>query len=150
MGEMMVAKFNDGQRSVFDQVMASTNDVDNILPRFIFWMIQQHHRSPRPRKKCHCCCFDWNRLNLTDWRCHLSFKLYPPMTETTRSKIEAGSYAAQLIRRADIIISDKATMKLNLALDAVNELLQTTMKSNYYTVAKFSFLAAILDSACPL
>ena len=36
MGEMMVAKFNDGQRSVFDQIMASTNNIDNTLPRLYF------------------------------------------------------------------------------------------------------------------
>jgi hypothetical protein len=32
MVEMMVAQFKDRQRSVFDQIIASINDVDNILP----------------------------------------------------------------------------------------------------------------------
>jgi hypothetical protein len=36
MGEMMAAQFNEGQRSVFDQVIASTNKMDKTLPRLYF------------------------------------------------------------------------------------------------------------------
>jgi len=36
MGEMMVAQLNDRQRAAFEQIMASINDVDNILPRQYF------------------------------------------------------------------------------------------------------------------
>ena len=39
MGEIMMAKLNDGQRAVFDQIMASVNDVDNVHPDYIFWVI---------------------------------------------------------------------------------------------------------------
>ncbi|KZS04859.1 ATP-dependent Helicase-like protein [Daphnia magna] len=60
---------------------------------------------------------------------HLHFKIYPPITETTRSKIEEASYNAQLIRNASLIISDEATMKTNHALDAINHLFQTVMKN---------------------
>ncbi|KAI9554959.1 hypothetical protein GHT06_020243 [Daphnia sinensis] len=60
---------------------------------------------------------------------HSQFKIYPPITETTRSKIEEASYNAQLIRNASLIISDEATMKTNHALDAINHLFQTVMKN---------------------
>jgi hypothetical protein len=35
----MMAQLNDGQRAVFDQIMASVNDVDNVHPDYIFWVI---------------------------------------------------------------------------------------------------------------
>jgi ATP-dependent DNA helicase PIF1 len=141
MGEMMAAQFNEGQRSVFDQVMASTNDVNNILPRLYFLdgpggtgksflnnsiitVLQGQRKNVIAVASTRIA----STLLIGSATYHSAFKLYPPITETTRSRIEAGSYAAELIRRADIIISDEATMKLNLALDAINELLQTTMK----------------------
>ncbi|KZS03775.1 Uncharacterized protein APZ42_033417 [Daphnia magna] len=60
---------------------------------------------------------------------HSQFKIYPPITETTRSKIEEGTYNAQMIRNASLIILDEATMNTNHALDAINYLFQTVMKN---------------------
>ncbi|KZS08018.1 Uncharacterized protein APZ42_028147 [Daphnia magna] len=57
------------------------------------------------------------------------FKIYPPITETKRSKIEEGTYNAQMIRNASLIISDEASMKTNHALDTINHLFQTVMKN---------------------
>ncbi len=79
---MLVAQFNDGQRSFLDQIMASQRRRQHTPPTlFSGWSLrngeelskeQHHHRTPRPRKICHRCCFNWNRLYFTDWRCHLS------------------------------------------------------------------------------
>nr|CAH0107953.1 unnamed protein product [Daphnia galeata] len=143
MGEMMATQFNEGQRSVFDQIMASINNVDNTVPRLYFLdgpggtgksflnnsiitVLQGQGKNVIAVASTGIA----STLLIGGATYHSAFKLYPPITETTRSRIEAGSYAAELIRRADIIISDEATMKLNLALDAINELLQTTMKNN--------------------
>ncbi|XP_045031967.1 ATP-dependent DNA helicase pif1-like [Daphnia magna] len=60
---------------------------------------------------------------------HSQFKIYPPITETKRSKIEEGTYNAQMIRNASLINSDEASMKTNHALDTINHLLQTVMKN---------------------
>ncbi|KAI9555035.1 hypothetical protein GHT06_020332 [Daphnia sinensis] len=57
---------------------------------------------------------------------HSQFNIYPPITETTRSKIEETSYNAQLIRNASLIISDEATMKTNHALNAINHFFRTS------------------------
>jgi ATP-dependent DNA helicase PIF1 len=142
MGEMMAAQFHVGQRSVFNQVMASTNDVDNILPQLYFLdgpggtgnsflnnRIITNLQGQGKNVIAVASTGIASTLLIGGATYHSAFKLYPPITDTTRSKIEAGSYAADLIRRADIIISDEATMKLNLALDAINEWFQTTMKN---------------------
>ncbi|XP_045029055.1 ATP-dependent DNA helicase PIF1-like [Daphnia magna] len=60
---------------------------------------------------------------------HSQFKIYPPITETKRSKIEEGTYNTQMIRNANLIISDEAPMKTNHALNTINHLFQTVMKN---------------------
>ena len=112
---------------------------------------QHHHRSPRPRKNVIAVTSTGiaSTLLIDGATYHSQFKLYPPITETTRSKIEEGSYAAQLIRRADIIISDEATMKLILALDAINELLQTTMKNKLPNGGKVLLLGGDFRQCLP-
>ncbi|EFX79379.1 hypothetical protein DAPPUDRAFT_245089 [Daphnia pulex] len=44
---------------------------------------------------------------------HSQFKIYPPITETTRSKIEEHHFSAKLIRDAALIIEDEATVMTN-------------------------------------
>ncbi|EFX70180.1 hypothetical protein DAPPUDRAFT_257484 [Daphnia pulex] len=61
---------------------------------------------------------------------HSQFKIYPPITEVTRSKIVDGSPLANLISSANLIISGEATMKTNHALDAFNFLFQKLEKKN--------------------
>jgi len=36
MGEMMLARLNDGQRAAFDQIMTAINDTNNVQPRQYF------------------------------------------------------------------------------------------------------------------
>jgi hypothetical protein len=142
MGEMMVAQLNDGQRAAFEQIMASINDVDNILPRqyfldgpggtgktFLYNTIITVLQGQGKNVIAVASTGIASTLLIDGATYHSQFKLYPPITETTRSKIEDGSFSAQLIRKADLTISDEATMKLNLALGAIDALYQTTTKN---------------------
>jgi hypothetical protein len=61
---------------------------------------------------------------------HSQFKIYPLITEVTRSKILDGSPLANLIQSAALIISDEVTIKTNHALDAFNFLFQKLEKKN--------------------
>ena len=60
---------------------------------------------------------------------HSKFKIYPPITEKTSSKIQETDYEAKLIREASLIICDEATMMFNHSLDAVDHLFQKVMKN---------------------
>ena len=64
-------------------------------------------------------------LNATTF--HLRFKLYPPITDTTVSKIYVGSFEAKLIRQASLIIWDEATMTSCHALNAAERLFRDIM-----------------------
>ena len=159
MGEMMAAQFNEGQRSVFDQVMASTNDVNNILPWLYFLdgpggtgksflnnsiitVLQGQRKNVIAVASTRIA----STLLIGSATYHSAFKLYPPITETTRSRIEAGSYAAELIRRAISSFRTKQQWSwILLSTQSTN-----CFKQRWRKVAKFSFLAAISDSACPL
>lgn len=59
---------------------------------------------------------------------HSQFKIYPPITETTTSKIETHHNEAQKTREACLVISDEATIKLNHSLNAIDQLLRRTMR----------------------
>lgn len=60
---------------------------------------------------------------------HSQFKLYPPITETTSSKIELSSkMQTDQLRNAKLIIWDEATMTPCHALNAVDKLLRVIMK----------------------
>jgi len=59
---------------------------------------------------------------------HSQFRLYPPITETTSSKIELSSPQAALLKEAKLIIWDEATMTPCHALNAVDKLLRVVMK----------------------
>ena len=142
LGQIMLAKLNEGQRAAFNEIMASTEDVNNLHPRLFFL------DGPGGTGKT----FLYNTLItvlqgqgksvvavastgiaatlLTDGTTyHSKYKLYPPITETTRSKIEENSYSAHVIREASLNISDEATMKLNHALDGINHLFQMVAKN---------------------
>ena len=53
---------------------------------------------------------------------HSAFKIYPPITEATRSRVQEHHYEARMIRGASLIISDEATMKLSYSLNAIDHL----------------------------
>jgi PIF1-like helicase len=140
LGQRMLAQLNEGQRTAFNEIMASVEDVNNLHPRLFFL------DGPGGTGKM----FLYNTLIavlqgqgksvvavastgiaatlLTDGTTYLSkYKLYPPITETTRSKIEENSYSARVIREASLHISDEATMK-DYALDGINHLYQMVAK----------------------
>lgn len=58
---------------------------------------------------------------------HSQFKLYPPITETTTSKIDFSSFEANLIRKASLVVWDEATMTPSYALNAVDDLFRTVL-----------------------
>jgi ATP-dependent DNA helicase PIF1 len=115
MGEMMVAQLNDRQRAAFEQIMASINDVDNILPRqyfldgpggtgktFLYNTIITVLQGQGKNVIAVASTGIASTLLIDGATYHSQFKLYSPITETTRSKIEDGSFSAQLIRKADL------------------------------------------------
>ncbi|XP_046452737.1 uncharacterized protein LOC124200510 [Daphnia pulex] len=61
---------------------------------------------------------------------HSQFKIYPPITETTRSKIEEHHFLAKLIRDAALIIEDEATVMTNHALNAIKHVTEKMTKNN--------------------
>ncbi|XP_057376187.1 uncharacterized protein LOC130697273 [Daphnia carinata] len=141
-GEMLLAQLNDGQRAAFNQIMAAVNDVDNLHPRqyfldgpggtgktFLYNTLITVLQGQGKQVIAVASTGIASTLLLDGSTYHSQFKIYPPITETTRSKIEEGSYSAQMIRNASLIISDEATMKTNHALDALNHLFQTVMNN---------------------
>jgi ATP-dependent DNA helicase PIF1 len=79
---------------------------------------------------------------------HSKYKLYPPITETTRSKIKESHYSDNIIREPSLNISDEATMKLNYALDGINHLFEMVAKNrDEPRTAKCSGWVATLGSA---
>ena len=139
MGEMMLARLNDGL--TFDQIMAAINDTNNVQPRqyflhgpggtgktFLYNALITVLQGQVKQVIAVASTGIASTLLMDGTTYHSQFKIYPPITEATRSKIEEGSYNAQIIRNASLIISDEATMKTNHALDAINHLFQTMMK----------------------
>jgi hypothetical protein len=144
MGETMVAQLNTGQRTVFDQVMAPINQPTNLtLPR------QFYLDGPGGSGKK----FMYNTfgivlggqgktvimvastgiaatLLLHGATYHSTFKIYPPITDTTTSKIEENSYIEKLIRDASLIICEEATMMTRYALKVLDKILRKIMKNN--------------------
>lgn len=58
------------------------------------------------------------------------FKIYPPITETTTSKIEEHHVEAYNIRNVSLIIIDEVTMMTVHALDAIDKLFLKVTKNN--------------------
>ncbi|XP_059352797.1 uncharacterized protein LOC130702739 [Daphnia carinata] len=141
-GERMLAQLNDGQRAAFDQIMTAVNDVNNLHPRqyfldgpggtvktFLYNTLITVQQGEGKHVIAVASTGIASTLVLDGSTYHSQFKIYPPITETTRLKIEEGSYSAQMIRNASLIISDEATMKTSHALDAINHLFQTVTKN---------------------
>ncbi|XP_046632783.1 uncharacterized protein LOC124312311 [Daphnia pulicaria] len=143
LGELMVSQLNEGQRAAFDQVMAAVNDTENAIPHQYFLdgpggtgktflyntlitVLQGQGKTVIAVASTGIA----STLLIDGTTYHSQFKIYPPITEATRSKIEDGSFLAHLIRSAVLIISDEATMKTNHALSAFNLLFQKLHKNN--------------------
>nr|CAH0113273.1 unnamed protein product [Daphnia galeata] len=137
LGNLMVSQLNEGQRAAFDTVMAAINDPDKSMPHQYFLdgpggtgktflyntlitVLQGQGKTVIAVASTGIA----STLLIDGATYHSQFKIYPPLTEATRSRIEDGSYMAQLIRNAVLIISDEATMKTNHALDAINYVIQ--------------------------
>jgi ATP-dependent DNA helicase PIF1 len=61
---------------------------------------------------------------------HSKYKIYPPITETSTSRIEDHDYLAEMIRQASVIVIDEVTMMVSHALNAIDKLLRKIMKNN--------------------
>ena len=142
----MAAQLNEEQRAVFDELLASIaqeNSTAQRHPRLFFL------DGPGGTGKT----FLYNTLInvllsqgkrvisvastgiastlLTDGTTyHSQFKLYPPITDTTTSKIEEQHYDAQKIREASLIISDEATMMSTHSLNAIDKLFRKVTKNH--------------------
>ncbi len=101
---MVLAQRIDGQRTAFDQIMASINDDDNIHPRlyclygpggtgktFLYNTIITVLQGQGKHVIAVASTRIASTLLIAGATYHSQFKLYPPITETTRSKIEEGS-----------------------------------------------------------
>ncbi|XP_046655037.1 uncharacterized protein LOC124348808 [Daphnia pulicaria] len=143
LGELMVTQLNEGQRAAYDQVMAAINDKNNSVPHQYFLdgpggtgkaflyntlitVLQGQGKTVIAVASTGIA----STLLIDGSTYHSQFKIYPPITEVTRSKIVDGSALANLILSAVLIISDEATMKTNHALDAFNFLFQKLEKKN--------------------
>jgi hypothetical protein len=139
-GQMMFAKLYDGQRAAFDQIMASIEDANQ--PRLFFLdglggtgktflyntlitVLQGQGKSVVAVASTDIA----STLLINGSTYHSKYKLCPPITETTRSKIEESHFSAKIIREASLNISDEATMKLNYALNGINHLFQMMAKN---------------------
>ena len=143
LGELMVTQLNEGQRAAYDQIMAAVNDNNNSVPHQYFLdgpggtgktflyntlitVLQGQGKTVIAVASTGIA----STLLIDGSTYHSQFKIYPPITEVTRSKIVDGSILANLILSAVLIISDEATMKTNHALDAFNFLFQKLEKKN--------------------
>ena len=61
---------------------------------------------------------------------HSTFKLYPPITETSVSRVNNNSEIAQQLIDSSLIIWDECTLATNHSLLAVDNLLQELMNNN--------------------
>ena len=71
---------------------------------------------------------------------HSKFKIYPPITETTVSKVEETSFEARLIREASLIISDEASMKSNHSSNAIDKICRKVTKKPHVPFGGKPFL----------
>jgi len=164
MGEMMLARLNEGQRAAFDAIMAAVCDVNKTLPR------QNFLDGPGGTGKT----FLYNTLIavlkgqgksvisvastgiaatlLNDGTTTtLSSKFTRPSLRRQDRRSKKNRFNAHLIRNASLIISHEATMKNNHALDAMSQLFQTVMKNRTEPYGgKVVLLGGDFRRACPL
>ena len=158
-GDMMVAKLNVGQRAAYDKIMAAINDTASPHPRqsfldrpggtgktFLYNTLINVLRGKGKKVISVASTGIASTLLIDRGTYHSQFKIYPPITETTRSKIEENSYAAKLIKEADLIIVDEATMMTNHALFAIKCLFEKVKKTKIHTLIKFFFWEETLDN----
>ncbi|XP_046650963.1 ATP-dependent DNA helicase pfh1-like [Daphnia pulicaria] len=139
----MVTQLNEGQRAAYDQIMAAVNDNNNSVPHqyfldgpggtgktFLYNTVITVLQGQGKTVIAVASTGIASTLLIDGTTYHSQFKIYPPITEVTRSKIVDGSPLANLISSANLIISGEATMKTNHALDAFNFLFQKLEKKN--------------------
>ena len=107
-GEIMMAQLNQGQRAAFDQIMASINDVNFVLPRQYFldgpegtgktflYNTPAHILEGQGKKVISVASTGLASTQLIDGATyHSKFKTFLPITETTRSKIQEIDFGAK-------------------------------------------------------
>lgn len=137
--DINIGLMNTGQREAFKRVLNAVEN-DNVSPRLFFL------DGPGGTGKT----FVYNALTndliakgfsvtavastgiaatlLIDGRTyHSTFKLYPPISETTTSHIKPGSFEFQQLKASALVIWDEATMTPSHALDAVDKLFKEVM-----------------------
>jgi ATP-dependent DNA helicase PIF1 len=145
MGKRMVAQLNTSQREAFDQIMLSINapSTNLIQPRTFFldgpggtgktflYNTLINVLQGQGKKVISVASTGIAATLLTNGATyHSKFQIYPPITETTTSRIEEHEYGAQLIRDASLIICDEATMMSRYALKAIERILRKVMRNN--------------------
>jgi ATP-dependent DNA helicase PIF1 len=144
MGERMVAQLNTSQREAFDQIMLSINapSTNLIQPRTFFldgpggtgktflYITLINVLQGQGKKVISASTGIAATLLTNGATYHSKFQIYPPITETTTSRIEEHEYGAQLIRDASLIICDEATMMSRYALKAIERILRKVMRNN--------------------
>jgi ATP-dependent DNA helicase PIF1 len=115
-----MAKLNVGQRAAFDQIMAAINDENSLQSRQFFldgpggtgktflYNTLINVLQGEGKKIIAVASTGIATLLINEATYHSQFKIYPPITETTRSKIDEYSYSAKLIREATIIIDGRS------------------------------------------
>jgi nucleoside-triphosphatase THEP1 len=145
MGERMVAQLNTSQREAFDQIMLSINapSTNLIQPRTFFldgpggtgktflYNTLINVLQGQGKKVISVASTGIAATLLTNGATyHSKFQIYPPITETTTSRIEEHEYGAQLIRDASLIICDEASMMSRYAVKAIERILRKVMRNN--------------------
>ncbi|XP_057375147.1 uncharacterized protein LOC130696087 [Daphnia carinata] len=164
LGELMVAQLNMEQQAIFDRVMASVNDHGRSSANHQFFL-----DGPGGTGKT----FLYNALiNVLEGQrksviavastgiasillingstYHSRFKIYPPITETTTSKIEEHHVEANNIRKASLIIIDEVTMMTVHALDAIDKLFRKITKSSVAFGGKVLLLGGDFRQCLPV
>ncbi|XP_045025503.1 ATP-dependent DNA helicase pif1-like [Daphnia magna] len=142
-GEMMMAKLNVGQRAAFDQIMTAINDENSPQSRqffldgpggtgktFLYNTLINVLQGEGKKIIAVASTGIASTLLIDGATYHSQFKIYPPITETTRSKIEEHHFSAKLIRDAALIIEDEATVMTNHALNAIKHVTKKVTKNN--------------------
>lgn len=140
-GELMPAQLSDVQKDVFNTMLTSINEQISNRPRLFFldgpggtgktylYNTLINVLVGRGSKVIASATTGIASTLLIDGATfHSQIKIFPPITETTRSRIEQHQFEAQRIREASLIIIDEVTMMNSHCLQAIDELFRRVMK----------------------
>ncbi len=156
MGERMVAQLiNTSQREAFDQIMLSINTPTNLIrpctffidgpgdPGKTFLYNTQINVLEGQGKKVISVASTGIASTLLTNGALSQFQIYPPITDTTTSRIEEHSYSAKLIREASLIIHNDVKIRSKGNRKDTKE---SYDKTTYPTETKFFYWEGIFVS----